>query len=216
MPNPQQYPPAEDSSPTDAVAPRPETPSTNPQVSEEAASTTQTTPSSQKALPANGDITPVAPKSAQRPAIPIVPALPKASPREAKKPLVEKAAVVKADEAKVAENGHTESLKDGDEVDEVVKEEETPVVEAPKAWSKPKQWAGLFSKPGVATSTTSESERNTPAAAQTNAESLAEALNKFNAESKEAKVAFLEPRGLVNTGNMCYMNSVSFGIASRK
>jgi len=37
--------------------------------------------------------------------------------------------------------------------------------------------------------------------------SLAEALSHFQVDRDE-KVAFLEPRGLVNTGNMCYMNSV--------
>lgn len=41
--------------------------------------------------------------------------------------------------------------------------------------------------------------------------SLSEALSSYSvAEAREnSKVAFLEPRGLVNTGNMCYMNSVS-------
>ena len=42
--------------------------------------------------------------------------------------------------------------------------------------------------------------------------SLGEALTSYNiTEGKEpSKLSFLEPRGLVNTGNMCYMNSVSF------
>lgn len=41
--------------------------------------------------------------------------------------------------------------------------------------------------------------------------SLAEALSSYNVEdSRNAnKVSFLEPRGLVNTGNTCYINSVS-------
>lgn len=30
-----------------------------------------------------------------------------------------------------------------------------------------------------------------------------------NVEEYSNKIAFVEPRGLVNTGNMCYMNSVS-------
>ena len=113
-------------------------------------------------------------------------------------------------EGKVAENGEAEVPKDGPAVEEAAREEETPAVEAPKAWAKPKQWAGLFSKPGVAPTASNESERGSaPAIGQTNAEILAETLSKFNAESKDTKVAFLEPRGLVNTGNMCYMNSVS-------
>ncbi|KAL1842164.1 hypothetical protein VTJ49DRAFT_5937 [Mycothermus thermophilus] len=40
-----------------------------------------------------------------------------------------------------------------------------------------------------------------------NATSLAQALQAYRAAAPE-KLAFLEPRGLVNTGNMCYMNSV--------
>lgn len=31
-----------------------------------------------------------------------------------------------------------------------------------------------------------------------------------NVDQYSEKIAFLEPRGLVNTGNMCYMNSVRF------
>ena len=39
---------------------------------------------------------------------------------------------------------------------------------------------------------------------------LAEALSSYKVDEvkEESKLAFLEPRGLVNTGNMCYMNSV--------
>lgn len=40
------------------------------------------------------------------------------------------------------------------------------------------------------------------------ANSLADALRQYNVENVE-RIPFLEPRGLVNTGNMCYMNSVS-------
>ena len=38
--------------------------------------------------------------------------------------------------------------------------------------------------------------------------SLAEALKQYSVRD-DTKLSFLEPRGLVNTGNMCYMNSVS-------
>lgn len=40
--------------------------------------------------------------------------------------------------------------------------------------------------------------------------SLADALKQYNVQS-DITLPFLEPRGLVNTGNMCYMNSVSIG-----
>lgn len=40
-------------------------------------------------------------------------------------------------------------------------------------------------------------------------ETLSEVLNNVNTPVEPpSKVSFLQPRGLVNTGNMCYMNSV--------
>jgi ubiquitin carboxyl-terminal hydrolase 10 len=47
---------------------------------------------------------------------------------------------------------------------------------------------------------------NGPAVPRSN--TLADVLASFSVDS-EKKVTFLEPRGLVNTGNLCYMNSVS-------
>jgi ubiquitin carboxyl-terminal hydrolase 10 len=89
--------------------------------------------------------------------------------------------------------------------------EEVKEVAAPKAWTTPKLWTGLFN-PAAATSTAASSESGpaaaTPGFSKANCESLAEALRSFTAVSPDSKVAFLEPRGLVNTGNMCYMNSV--------
>lgn len=42
-------------------------------------------------------------------------------------------------------------------------------------------------------------------------ETLADVLNWMSTDfgQSTSKIAFVEPRGLVNTGNMCYMNSVS-------
>jgi ubiquitin carboxyl-terminal hydrolase 10 len=98
--------------------------------------------------------------------------------------------------------------------------EETPKASPPKP-AAPKSWAELLRA------------KNAPAAAQTAAvaasaappatngvvaasgptaprsNTLADVLASFSVES-EKKVTFLEPRGLVNTGNLCYMNSVSF------
>lgn len=40
---------------------------------------------------------------------------------------------------------------------------------------------------------------------------LAEALSSYNVknDNEASKISFVKPRGLVNTGNMCYMNSVN-------
>ena len=45
--------------------------------------------------------------------------------------------------------------------------------------------------------------------------SIASVLSTFGAPgTNESKIAFLEPRGLVNTGNMCYMNAVIKNLCS--
>jgi ubiquitin carboxyl-terminal hydrolase 10 len=90
---------------------------------------------------------------------------------------------------------------------------EVPSAEAPKSPPKPsapKSWADLVrSKEAKVASTSQVNGTNAPQAAQSlpASASLADALkqhavNNFN-------LSFLEPRGLVNPGNMCYMNSVS-------
>lgn len=74
----------------------------------------------------------------------------------------------------------------------------------------PKSWADLVRKQAAA---------NGSAAATAvapvingfsvvNNESLGDVLGGINVTEEPSKIAFLQPRGLVNTGNMCYMNSV--------
>ena len=80
----------------------------------------------------------------------------------------------------------------------------------------PKSWADLVRTKGAPVASV-KAQATDDAVNQTNgfvpikAGSLADALSSYNVKdsSESAKVAFLEPRGLVNTGNMCYMNSVS-------
>lgn len=74
---------------------------------------------------------------------------------------------------------------------------------APKSWAdlvkinnKPKSSAGTAN--GQAVTNGIQLPKTAP---------LADALRQYSVQS-DAKLAFLEPRGLVNTGNMCYMNSV--------
>ncbi|KAJ6784679.1 hypothetical protein PWT90_00422 [Aphanocladium album] len=94
-----------------------------------------------------------------------------------------------------------------------------PVVRAP-----PTSWANLFAKTPVAAVMTingdndaaeetngTSSEGNTSVVSSTfkaNANSVAEAIRTYKVGGAEHKTVFLEPRGLINTGNMCYMNSV--------
>ena len=85
----------------------------------------------------------------------------------------------------------------------------------------PKSWADLVRTMGQNNTATTPIVTN-DSAAQTNAYvapktgSLADALSSYSVKdnNENAKIAFLEPRGLVNTGNMCYMNSVRPGCSS--
>ena len=206
---------AKDVGTEDAPAARPETPSTTHPQSEEAHSTNPTTPSSvqQVILPAVVDNTPVAPKSTPKssaPAVPAVPALPKPSPQSTSAQSLEKPAEEKAVPATVREVT-TNGDKPVEEETKAGVEETTSPSPVPQAWTKPKLWAGLFS-PNAATNKAATGDSGHTSGqtfGKTNSESLAEALRSFSATPSDSKVAFLKPRGLVNTGNMCYMNSVS-------
>jgi len=83
--------------------------------------------------------------------------------------------------------------------------------QAPPVRAAPKSWADL-----VRAKTTARPAPGSGAAADSSivmqkSESLADVLNSLGEDVTQYsdKIAFLEPRGLVNTGNMCYMNSVS-------
>ncbi|KAG6034136.1 hypothetical protein E4U41_006674 [Claviceps citrina] len=99
-----------------------------------------------------------------------------------------------------------------------------PVASTTTAKTAPSSWAKLFSLPanqntpryngvGVSAGKAGDSETaasmavsgsNFPPAHKS---SLAEVIRSFCVDSNH-KVSLIEPRGLINTGNMCYMNSV--------
>ncbi|XXH03437.1 hypothetical protein Hte_009839 [Hypoxylon texense] len=158
------------------------------------------------------------------PAVPIVPAIPKASPKELRGP---PSAEIKSPEGKQAAQEIATDAPAGAPEDEA-KPEPTP---APIK-AAPKLWTGLFSRPAAVASpsagaagagavgqSTPPASTATDGAAQSNggagvvsftksnASSLAEALKTYRVDGGQ-KIAFLEPRGLINPGNMCYMNSV--------
>ncbi len=89
----------------------------------------------------------------------------------------------------------------------------------------PKLWTGLFAKAsaaakapaaagaqptadGASAANASGAVLPTTGLTKVSTSSIAEAIQAYQVSSAE-KLVFLEPRGLVNTGNMCYMNSVS-------
>lgn len=72
----------------------------------------------------------------------------------------------------------------------------------------PKSWAELVRRNAPASSAAPNGSAVVNGAALPKSASLADALKQYGVQS-DAHLSFLEPRGLVNTGNMCYMNSVS-------
>jgi ubiquitin carboxyl-terminal hydrolase 10 len=195
----------------------PETPTTINAHSEDAGSTMPTTPSSakQSSLPVDGETTPVAtrPQRSAIPAVPVLPVIPKSQPKNTPTTTPQKASNGEQPQAQATSQEQTTTTEtEGGEVKEPATEEAKATPPPPKAWATPRAWTGLFGSSGAASATSAVNGGQQNGAAgfgKKNAESLAEALRSFNAEAKDSKIAFLEPRGLVNTGNMCYMNSVS-------
>lgn len=91
-------------------------------------------------------------------------------------------------------------------------ENTAPAAEAPQSPPKPavpKSWADLV-RPNEVKTASAPKVNGTPAPngvqGVPKSASLAEALKQHSVTNEH--LSFLEPRGLVNTGNMCYMNSV--------
>jgi ubiquitin carboxyl-terminal hydrolase 10 len=106
-------------------------------------------------------------------------------------------------------------------------ESEASHAQSAQARAAPTSWANLFARPsaaghaassvvngavaGEATvnggSTDAINGNHLPASAASKANALAEVIRAY--QVPKDKISFLEPRGLINTGNMCYLNSVS-------
>lgn len=92
-----------------------------------------------------------------------------------------------------------------------------PTQEEPAPRAAPTSWANLFTKTSGAHASGANGNTNGSGAAdgvvgssfnKSGGNSVAEAIQAFRVQDP-VSIPFLEPRGLVNTGNMCYMNSVS-------
>lgn len=152
------------------------------------------------------------------PAVPAVPVLPKHSPKPSASvtPAAEEQQGMNGDAAK-SDNQDSAVADTAEPQPDDKNDAPSPVVRAP-----PTSWANLFAKPSaraaVHGSATGGDAVNGEAAdgsnnfasgfAKSNIHSLAQAIQSYQVENI-GKVDFLEPRGLINTGNMCYMNSVS-------
>ncbi|KAH6604605.1 ubiquitin thiolesterase [Trichoderma cornu-damae] len=161
------------------------------------------------------------------PAIPVIPALPKHGPKPSAsdKPANEDQENTSGDAARPDDGQDAAAAASAELHPNGANDPPSPVVRAP-----PTSWANLFAKPSARASINGLG-LNGPAAggdaanghsadaatglgafpgsafSKSNASSLAEAIRSYRVEGN-GKTDFLEPRGLINTGNMCYMNSV--------
>ena len=190
-----------------------ETPNTS-QPPSESGSTQPTTPSSAVQM---GSIKTPTPRNTNKPIIPAVPCIPSLSHQSRKKSTSIVSDTSKRLESTTLENG-SPSISEEPAAHEV--KDAAPVSANAKsqpsiARPAPKSWADLVRSQGTTKATSSPQadglKPTQPNGTGTNRmESLTEVLNKFSvrASESETKIHFLKPRGLVNTGNMCYMNSV--------
>ncbi|KAJ5738093.1 hypothetical protein N7493_001248 [Penicillium malachiteum] len=140
-----------------------------------------------------------------KPAIPIVPVVPNVpgTPRRQTK-----------DELNTASETPKSIAVTPTETDSasVTAEEEAAVKPVTPVPSVPKSWAELLRSKQAAKSAASASVVPTEPSsiAPPKSETLADVLSNLGEDVTQYsdKIGFLEPRGLVNTGNMCYMNSV--------
>ena len=190
---------------TIAAPSEPETPATSQAPSE--SDFTQSTP----ATPARAAETKTTPTQAPAQharrdtrtaiAVPNIPGIarPKASPGASDKQEVPSV------QSEIAASTAEEQQPKAAEAEQAVVEDDV----APPPKPAPKSWADLVRRnappsavSGSANGTTIPNGAQIPKSA-----SLADALKQYTVQN-DLKLSFLEPRGLVNTGNMCYMNSV--------
>jgi ubiquitin carboxyl-terminal hydrolase 10 len=173
----------------------PQTPTTTFQQSD-TDSTQPTTPSST----ARSQAPPKSSKHALAPVVPVVPNVP-ATPRRHTKDSSSVTSGTPKSTAATAVETETDT---------------PPVTEAKTGSPVPaanKRWADLVrSKPTAKPAGSAAPASVTSNGAPQKSESLADVLVTLGEDVTQYsdKIAFLEPRGLVNTGNMCYMNSVCF------
>jgi ubiquitin carboxyl-terminal hydrolase 10 len=193
---------------TIAAPSEPETPATSQAPSESDFTNVSTPATPAQVNSSSPKPTPTQPQHARKDtraaiAVPAIPGL--AKPKEQSPPSVSHkggASVVGEEATSKAEEGDTKTS------------EATPVQEeaakSPPPKPAPKSWADLVKR--NTKKTTAPASTNgaviTNGAQLPKSASLADALKQYSV-STDAQLKYLEPRGLVNTGNMCYMNSVS-------
>ncbi|KAJ5693249.1 hypothetical protein N7462_002672 [Penicillium macrosclerotiorum] len=165
--------------------------------------------------PSDGDSTqPTSPSSSARsqtqqkptkPAIPIIPVVPNIPGTPRRQARDDSSTTSETPKSTIA--GAPETDVDTTSANEAAVKPTSSVRAAPKSWADlVRAKAAARPSAGAATAVSPES---TTIALQQN-KSLADVLSSMGEDVSQYsdKIAFLEPRGLVNTGNMCYMNSI--------
>ena len=176
-----------------------------------------------RAMPPSDPISETPPQSSERqpasrksPLVPVIPNIPSLS--RAKKPSSPDTAPVStsADLSLEVEAVSQPAEEQGHKV-ESAPTTSAPTAEAAPAPMKvaPKSWADLVKSKNSAHAVVSGgavvSNQQSNEFQHVKGSSIGDVLTTYDVHISQAegKLAFLEPRGLVNTGNMCYMNSVS-------
>ncbi|KAF2731026.1 cysteine proteinase [Polyplosphaeria fusca] len=184
---------------TIAAASEVETPSTSHPPSE-ADSTHPTTPSSSMPPPQTRSTGPSHARTATKTAVPLIPIRPTKAPSVAS--TTQKSDKVEPKKPEDIATPATEAPNTA---------EETPKASPPPKAAPPKSWAALFTpkaQPAVASAPAPPNGADATNGVNGSAsKSLADVLASFSVDS-DKKLSFLEPRGLVNYGNVCYMNSI--------
>ncbi|KAL8996650.1 MAG: hypothetical protein Q9169_003874 [Polycauliona sp. 2 TL-2023] len=227
LPSHPEYSKAEPSSPSIEVAPpiapapappNQETPLTSHAPSE-TDSTQPTTPSSAvaPALPRQQSTAPPKPSHKSNLSIPIIPAVPNV-PLPSRPP--KRASVsITSETVAPAPPSNADHLTNAMRVAVHVNQDESSTASEPiatptssPAKTAPKSWADLV-RPKPSNVPLAGKEPNGASLPvngfrHAKASLLVDVLSDYDRSSESSRVTFVEPRGLVNTGNMCYMNSV--------
>ncbi|KAI1738913.1 hypothetical protein F4680DRAFT_152582 [Xylaria scruposa] len=153
------------------------------------------------------------------PAVPVIPIIPKASSKELRSPSAsnESSAAPPPGPSNISSQPSAEAAQVTPEVEHTTVQATKP---GPKLWSNLFQSAtpaahtngsgsgtAISGMPSADSNATGNGVSGPGSFAKSSTSSLAEALRDYQV-SNTHNISFIEPRGLVNTGNMCYMNSV--------